>query len=109
MDEQFVLNVDNYFNSKRFFVYNWAGKVKTWTPFRDGVCYRPGNQVCILVDGSYGLCCMDNEGVNKFGHVNDVAMGDMYTSPAYVAYRREPKSKNEFCKICNMPTEEDTK
>lgn len=108
MDEQFELNVDNYFNSKRFYVYNWAGKVRSWFPNRDGHCYRPNNQVCIMVDGSYGLCCMDNEGVNRFGNVSDTSLEDMFYGPEYSAYRTKNKSELEFCKKCNMPTEEET-
>jgi len=82
--------------------YNWAGQIPSDMPFRDGICMRAPQTICVLWDGRVSLCCLDMDGDVILGDLNTQSMGDIWEGEKAIYYRTHTKSSHAFCKSCNM-------
>lgn len=87
-------------------VPNKSSKLKELKLFK---CTMFNYSVTIQWNGDIVVCCMDYDGVTKFGNVNNMGIREIWDSPEYrqfrLAHKRRDLSKLVFCRGCYWASE----
>lgn len=67
---------------------NWAGAIKGNEAQKDIGCPRLFKDMCILVDGTVCLCCVDYEGSVIIGSIYKNSIEELYSSETFERYRK---------------------
>lgn len=85
-------------------LHNWAHGSETYETDEIKFCHRLWNSFTVLADGKVALCCLDYNGENIVGDMNEQSIESVINGEAYQYYRRGQIEKNlkGLCKHCNM-------
>ena len=95
------------------FMHNWGGQIddtlihQNKDPF-SSVCYFPFSQCFIQLDGSVRICCLDVNGKEIFGNINNSSIKEIWNNSDFTHLRNNLlKNKREelpeICKDCTYP------
>jgi len=92
----------------------YAGNVPNFTPKEDRKvkkfeCTMFNYSITIQWNGDIVVCCMDYDGVTRFGNVNKTSIAQVWDSPEYkqfrLAHKRKDFSKLYLCRGCYWASE----
>ena len=96
------------------FMHNWGGQIddklihqNTENSF-SSVCYFPFSQCFIQLDGSVRICCLDVNGKEIFGNLNNSSIKEIWNNNDFAALRKNLLSGDkeklpEICRECTYP------
>ena len=94
-------------------MHNWGGQIddkkiiQNDTSF-SSVCFFPFSQCFIQIDGSVRICCLDVDGKNVFGNLEDNSIKEIWNNQNFKELRKNLIEDNreklpEICKNCTYP------
>ncbi len=94
-------------------MHNWGGqidnsKIHESKEIFSSVCLFPFNQCFIQIDGKVRICCLDVNGKNIYGNLNDSSIKEIWANSDFQALRENFLMKNinklpTICQDCTYP------
>jgi len=95
------------------FMHNWGGQIddtlihQNKDPF-SSVCYFPFSQCFVQLDGTVRICCLDVNGKEIFGNINNSSIKEIWNNSDFTELRKnllsnDKKKLPEICRECTYP------
>ena len=95
------------------FMHNWGGQISDKLIHQNpnsfsSVCYFPFSQCFIQLDGSVRICCLDVNGKEIFGDLNNSSIKEIWNNNDFTKLRKnllsgEKDKLPEICRECTYP------
>ena len=95
------------------FMHNWGGQIDDKLIHQNpnsfsSVCYFPFSQCFIQLDGSVRICCLDVNGKEIFGNLNNSSIKEIWNNNDFTTLRKnllsgEKDKLPEICRECTYP------
>ncbi len=95
-------------------MHNWGSQIKDDRLFENqdkfsSTCFFPFSQFFIQLNGQVRLCCLDVNGKNIYGDLNESSISDIWSNINFQNLRNNFISKNksalpELCQNCDYPS-----
>ena len=95
------------------FMHNWGGQINDKLIHQNpnsfsSVCYFPFSQCFIQLDGSVRICCLDVNGKEIFGDLNNASIKEIWNNNDFTTLRKnllsgEKDKLPEICRECSYP------
>lgn len=108
----------NYWKEKadkvlRTTMHNWGGQIEDKKIHQNklhfsSICYFPFSQCFIQIDGNIRICCLDVNGKNLYGSIQNSSIKEIWQNQDFEKLRENLILKNkdglpEICKECTYP------
>lgn len=112
------LDFYNYWKNKadkvlRTTMHNWGGQIEDKKIHQNkesfsSICFFPFSQCFIQIDGKIRICCLDVDGKNLYGDLNNSSIKEIWRNQDFSNLRKNFLKKDhnklpEICKKCSYP------